>query len=74
MSHEKSDTYRRKDGRWYNRDTVGSNAGRTLGNPTGYATMEEAVAAAKGRSGAHGYGLLGMTRRRRPRYGTNLAR
>jgi len=53
MAHEKSETVLRhtKDGpRWFNLDTVGSDAGTILGNRNGYPTMETAVSAAKRRS------------------------
>ena len=52
MGHENSETFKKGD-RWYNRATVGT-AKRLLGNPSqrkaGFATMKEAVSAAKRRS------------------------
>ncbi len=48
MSHENSVTFK-KDGRWYNRASVGT-AKRLLGSKKGYATMGEAVCYAKKRS------------------------
>ena len=52
MGHENSETVR-IGGRWFNRATVGT-AKRRLGSPSqrkaGFATMKDAVAAAKRRS------------------------
>ncbi len=49
MAHERSETI--KIGRrWFNRDTVGVDKGRILGNERGFSTMKEAVTAAKKRS------------------------
>jgi len=56
MAHEKSITkpaLTREGIRWFNYDTVGPNAGTILGSKSGYATVGEAVAAAKRRSDAY---------------------
>ena len=53
MAHEKSETVSIEvDGttRWILKDTVGANAGTTLGPKFGFATMEEANSFAKKRS------------------------
>ena len=49
MAHEKSETVKIGN-RWFNRTTVGSDKGRILGRKDGFATMEDAVRAAKKRS------------------------
>ena len=49
MAHEKSETVKIGN-RWFNRDTVGADKGRILGNKSGFTTMKEAVSAAKRRS------------------------
>ena len=49
MAHEKSETVK-IGSRFFNRDTVGKDKGRILGNQKGFATMREAVSAAEKRS------------------------
>ncbi len=60
MAHEKSETVKIGK-RWFNRDTVGPDKGRVLGNKAGFSTMKEAEGAAERRSR-----IAGTLPRRKP--------